>query len=73
MQLVVTNNHLNKYDSAFARVMQELNINAAPALVTALSGGSDSSALACLADRYAKSHGKTHHAVIVNHNIRKDA
>ena len=37
-----------------------------------LSGGPDSSALACLADRYARSCGSAHHAIIVNHNIRSE-
>ena len=64
---------LNAHEAAFAANMQALNLGAANRFITALSGGPDSTALACLADRYARSRGKDHQAVIVNHNIRPDA
>ena len=61
------------YQAAFASSMQALGLETAERLITALSGGPDSTALACLANRYARSHGKDHQAVIVNHNIRPGA
>ena len=61
------------YQAAFASSMRALNLETANRLITALSGGPDSTALACLADLYARAHGKEHQAVIVNHNIRPDA
>ena len=61
------------YEAAFASSMRALNLETAPRFITALSGGRDSTALACLADIYARSLGKDHQAVIVNHNIRPDA
>ena len=64
---------LARYEAAFASSMRALNLETADRFITALSGGPDSTALACLADLYARSHGKDHQAVIVNHNIRPDA
>ncbi len=61
------------YDAAFAREMFALQLDLAPVLITGLSGGPDSTALACLANFYAKSRGKQHFAVIVNHGIRSEA
>ena len=66
-------NRLTAHEAAFAANMQALNLETANRFITALSGGPDSTALACLADRYARSRGKDHQAVIVNHNIRPDA
>ena len=73
MTLIVPNNRLAAYEAAFASNMQALNLKPQTRFMTALSGGPDSTALACLANRYARSHGKDHQAVIVNHNIRPDA
>ncbi|MEK9854701.1 MAG: tRNA lysidine(34) synthetase TilS [Rhodobiaceae bacterium] len=42
-------------------------------LFTALSGGPDSMALACLAQDYAARHGLRHTALIVDHRIRDDS
>ena len=42
-------------------------------LFTALSGGPDSMALACLAQDYATRHGLRHIALIVDHHIRDDS
>lgn len=42
-------------------------------LFTALSGGPDSTALACLAQSYAAHHGLRHTALIVDHRIRDDS
>ena len=42
-------------------------------LFTALSGGPDSTALACLAQAYATRHGLRHTALIVDHRIRDDS
>ena len=53
--------------------MRALNLETSDRFITALSGGPDSTALACLADLYSRSNGKDHLAVIVNHNIRPDA
>jgi len=61
---------LTHYDAAFAAAMRALRLDTAPVLISALSGGPDSSALACLAERYAVASGKQHFAVIVNHAIR---
>ena len=61
---------LPAYEAAFASSMRALDLETANRFITALSGGSDSTALACLADRYARSHGKHHQAVIVNHFVR---
>ncbi|MGB1872962.1 MAG: tRNA lysidine(34) synthetase TilS [Candidatus Puniceispirillaceae bacterium] len=44
-----------------------------PRLFTALSGGPDSTALACLAEEYAANHGLRHTALIVDHRIRGDS
>lgn len=64
---------LAAYEAVFASSMRALNLETADRFITALSGGPDSMALACLADIYARSHGKDHQAVVVNHNIRPDA
>ena len=64
---------LPAYEAAFASSMRALDLETANRFITALSGGPDSTALACLADFYARSHGKHHQAVIVNHNIRPNA
>ena len=64
---------LTAYEAAFASSMRALNLETVDRFITALSGGPDSTALACLADLYARSHGKDHQVVIVNHNIRPDA
>ena len=66
-------NLIADYQAAFASSMRALNLENANRLITALSGGPDSTALACLADLYARTHGKEHQAVIVNHNIRPEA
>ena len=66
-------NRIADYQTAFASSMRALNLGTANRLITALSGGPDSTALACLADLYARTHGKDHQAVIVNHNIRPEA
>jgi len=42
-------------------------------LFTALSGGPDSTALACLAQAYATRHGLRHTALLVDHRIRDDS
>jgi len=73
MPPTVATSQIAEYDAAFARVMHGLRLDQAPGFITALSGGADSTALACLADRYAKSRGIAHQAVIVNHNIRNHA
>ena len=72
MQIAQTS-RLVAYEAAFASCMQALNLGTKPRFITALSGGPDSTALACLADRYARSNGKEHQAIIINHNIRPDA
>ncbi len=73
MTPIVPNNHLAAYEAAFASSMQALDLDTSERFMTACSGGPDSTALACLADLYARSHDKHHQAVIVNHNIRHDA
>ena len=73
MTQTAPSSRLAAYDAAFARDMQALQLANSTAFITALSGGPDSSALACLADRYARSCGAVHHAIIVNHNIRSEA
>ena len=52
--------------------MHALQLANSAVFITALSGGPDSSALACLTDRFARSYGYAHHAIIVNHNIRSE-
>ena len=47
--------------------------NPSPHLFTALSGGPDSTALACLVQDYASRHGLQHIALIVDHGIRGDS
>lgn len=42
-------------------------------LITALSGGADSTATALLADSYAKQQGFKHHCVIIDHGLRPDS
>ncbi|MDA7599652.1 tRNA lysidine(34) synthetase TilS [Alphaproteobacteria bacterium] len=44
-----------------------------PALITALSGGADSTALCLLAARYAKAHGLAHWAIIIDHGLRDNS
>ena len=73
MTQIAQTSRLAAYKAAFASSMQALNLENADRFITALSGGPDSTALACLADLYARSHGKDHLAAIVNHNIRPDA
>ena len=73
MTQIAQTSRLASYEAAFASSMRALNLENADRFITALSGGPDSTALACLADLYARSHGKDHQAVIVNHNIRPDA
>ena len=73
MMQIAQTSCLAAYEAAFASSMRALNLETAPRFITALSGGRDSTALACLADIYARSLGKDHQAVIVNHNIRPDA
>ena len=73
MTQIVQIRRLAAYEAAFASSMRSLNLETAPRFITALSGGPDSTALACLADNYARSRGKHHQAVIVNHNIRLNA
>ena len=73
MTQTAPSSRLAAYDAAFARDMQALQLANSSVFITALSGGPDSSALACLADRYARSCGAAHQAIIVNHNIRSDA
>ena len=73
MMQIAQTSRLAAYEAAFASSMRALNLETAPGFITALSGGRDSTALACLADIYARSLGKDHQAVIVNHNIRPDA
>ena len=73
MTQIAQTRRLAAYEAAFASSMRALNLENADRLITALSGGPDSTALACLADLYARSRGKDHQAVIVNHNIRSDA
>ena len=58
--------------SDFARAMTELGLDGYRNYLTALSGGADSSALALLAQQYANSSGKLHHAVIIDHGLRED-
>ena len=64
---------LVSYQAAFASSMRALDLETADRFITALSGGPDSTALAFLADFYARSHGKHHQAIIVDHNIRPNA
>ena len=73
MTQTAQNNRLVSYDAAFAREIQALKFANTTSLVTALSGGPDSTALACLAERYARSHGVEHQAIIVNHNLRSNS
>ena len=73
MTQIAQTSRLAAYEAAFASSMRALNLENADRFITALSGGPDSTALACLADLYARSRGKDHQAVIVNHNIRPDA
>ena len=73
MTQIARTSRLAAYEAAFASSMRALNLESAGRLITALSGGPDSTALACLADLYARTHGKDHQAVIVNHNIRPEA
>ena len=73
MKQIVPSSRLGAYQAAFASSMRALDLDAADRFITALSGGPDSTALACLADSYARSHGKHHQAIIVNHNIRPNA
>ena len=73
MMQIAPISRLVSYQAAFASSMRALNLETADRFITALSGGPDSTALACLADFYARSHGKLHQAVIVNHNIRPNA
>ncbi|NCF48012.1 MAG: tRNA lysidine(34) synthetase TilS [Bacteroidetes bacterium] len=73
MTQTAPSSRLAAYDAAFARDMQALQLASNSVFITALSGGPDSTALACLADRYARSCGAAHQAIIVNHNIRSDA
>ena len=72
MMQIAPSSRLVSYHTAFASSMQALGLETAERFITALSGGPDSTALACLADFYARSHGKHHRAVIVNHNIRRN-
>jgi tRNA(Ile)-lysidine synthase len=73
MMQIAPISRLASYQAAFASSLQALGLETADRFITALSGGPDSTALACLADFYARSHGKHHQAVIVNHNIRPNA
>ena len=73
MTQIAQTSRLAAYEAAFASRMRALNLENEDRFITALSGGPDSTALACLADLYARVHGKEHQAVIVNHNIRPDA
>jgi tRNA(Ile)-lysidine synthase len=73
MTQIAPTSQLAAYEAAFASSMRALHLESATRFITALSGGPDSTALACLADLYARSHGKDHQAVIVNHNIRPNA
>ena len=73
MTQTAPSSRLAAYDAAFARDMRALQLASSSVFITALSGGPDSSALACLVDRYARSCGAVHQAIIVNHNIRSDA
>ena len=73
MKRIARTSRLAAYHAAFSASMQALDLETAPRFITALSGGPDSTALACLADLYARSHCKDHEAIIVNHNIRPDA
>ena len=70
MTQIAQTSRLAAYEAAFASSMRALSLENADRFITALSGGPDSTALACLADLYARSHGKDHMAVIVNHNMR---
>ena len=72
MQIAPTS-RLVAYQAAFASSMRALDLETTDRFITALSGGPDSTALACLAEFYARSYGKHHQAVIVNHNIRPNA
>ena len=73
MTQIAQTSRLAAYQAAFAASIKALDLEAAPRFITALSGGPHSTALACLADLYARSHCKDHEAIIVNHNIRPDA
>ncbi len=73
MTQIAQTSRLAAYEAAFASSMRALKLETSDRFISALSGGADSTALACLADLYARSHGKDHQAVIVNHNIRPDA
>ncbi len=59
---------------ALRRCLDGCHGNSSPIdLFTALSGGPDSTALACLAQDYAVRHGLRHTALIVDHGIRDDS
>ena len=73
MTPIAPSSRLVAYQAAFDSSMRALGLETADRFITALSGGPDSTALACLADLYARSHRKHHQAVIVDHNIRPDA
>ena len=60
-------------EAAFQSVFEDGHSIRPAALITALSGGPDSTALALLASSYAKKHGIRHNCVIVNHGLRADA
>ena len=64
-------NPIAAFDARFAAVMAGLGLDRCTGYVTALSGGPDSTALTLLTQRYADATGKHHHAVIVDHGLRK--
>lgn len=68
------------FDSALRRCLDDTDAhadadasNSPHHLFTALSGGPDSTALACLAQDFATRHGLRHSALIVDHRIRDDS
>jgi tRNA(Ile)-lysidine synthase len=69
----VRDDRQSDFKQRFAAAMAALDLSDHPALITALSGGPDSTALALLAQNYAEETGKAHHAVIIDHGLRGDS
>lgn len=64
---------LRRFGTALEEAFEHSNAPRPRALITALSGGPDSTALALLASSYASTHDIPHNCVIVNHGLREDA
>ena len=74
---IVTADQLRLIEADFAATMAacaHLGVNhTPPPLITALSGGADSTALCLLAARYAARHNMSHRAIIIDHGLRSDS